>query len=1351
MYITDPSGDPLSGGCVDLYDKTATNVLLTQCSGVDGEYNILIDIPTSGNTFRVLARDFPGYVNTWLGYFTTPLHSMYVTVHAGEQTSRTLHLDGTLTDGVIEVHVYKADGVTPATDGCVLIKQWGVDHTNTQKCNKSNGTYRFTGLRDSVYGIQSLGFADTVDVWYPAGAYYESGENALIIEGGATLSVDFNLISSLSIFGRVVDGGGQPLSGGDVELWTYVKDHQRWYWSPISTSTTGSDGKFSLDGSLCEAPDGASWLAEVCRVRFVGFGSATYAWYPNSSTWDGSTLIKPDSSPGYQDLGDVVIEDLGGDLYGQLAAPSTWGDASVCVGILEPNFDQAIEEQCGVQGSAFSFANIPAGDYQLCLYAQPVDGHTKCSGEYKPGIMYGGNVAYDFAVVAGSSTEVTLDFHQTITSSPTSSGSWPVTGGCMDVYDGAFGGELLGTDCTPEDGLFSVTLDTDVSDFDVSFRDFDFHLDSFYSGKQTKNSANRVDVPHGGTVNLVVELPALALVTGDITWPEASSATEACVMAYTLDSSGDIDFSVAAIETCIPSGETSYEFYATSGDYLLRFETDDEGVSREWFDGAPSIDDAVTVSLDEGETYVADAELVEAGQIAGDVTLSTSDPASDVCVYVHETDGDFVTVGCVDDLGHYTVGSLRPGDYLVEFRSAASGANEWYDDTAELGADTVTVAAGAATTVNAELDAREYLYGTVQLPSDATMNGYVYAFDASTDEYLTSVKPNGDGTFRLYTGAVEVYVLFDDFDGAAAEWYDDQLLPGKSEAVSGSLAGVSLGTISLSRGATIVGKYFSASGWGSGTCADVYTTNKKWVTTECGSYGEFSMDNLRPGTYKIFFYDDAGHGTMYRPAPKVGPYVTWSQSPTITVGAGDTVWLQQYLPQIYGFNSDEGATYVPGQWDEVHVESNNSFTGRGVVQFKKPGGSWSKVATVDVVDGFATLAVKPKSKGVYRVKLNGVTSETFAVSPITPDVFVTPPAVFEGVVGESIDVDVTIDALDHTITGDAQVQIKKPGRSWRTQAGNFPITDGEGTVSIAVSGGAQYRVVYGGGHSDPFAPTLVDVSSVDVSVPSSYVAGVPFDVDVTLEEPGNGTAKLEQRIDGGEWKTVKHGVKIVDGAGSRTITLNGGDTVEYRASYYGSDLSDVVSLTRDEITFDAAGGGDFFKGGAYDVDFTVTSDETFAGDVDLWVKKGSKKWTKAGKVTFVDGAGTATVKPSAKTTLYQLRAGPDRSAVVTFTKVNPTITLAFGDGDDGTHVVGDSFDLNVAIAGPDASTVPLYTGNVVLKIRKPGKSWKKVSGGVNIVDGVGTITLNQLKGKRDYQVVFGGKKSHIVRATGTSA
>ena len=398
----------------------------------------------------------------------------------------------------------------------------------------------------------------------------------------------------------------------------------------------------------------------------------------------------------------------------------------------------------------------------------------------------------------------------------------------------------------------------------------------------------------------------------------------------------------------------------------------------------------------------------------------------------------------------------------------------------------------------------------------------------------------------------------------------------------------------------------------------------------------------------------------------------------------------------------------------VFVDEDDNF------QYWRGSDSWRQAAIVTVVAG---------------------SSAWLQTGPVTIDM----PTDFVSGEATGVVIDTGNDAV-----GSAKMQQKKPGGSWTTVSGAVKVVDGLGAKTVTPTKGIQYRVVFGGVTSNVVAPTLVNVSSVELTVPSSYVAGVPFDVDVALDEPGNGTAKLQQRIDGGAWKTVKHGVKIVDGAGSRTITLNGGDTVEYRASYYGSDLSDVVSLTRDEITFDAAGGGDFFKGGAYDVDFTVTSDETFAGDVDLWVKKGSKKWTKAGKVTFVDGAGTATVKPSAKTTLYQLRAGPDRSAVVTFTKVNPTITLAFGDGDDGTHVVGDSFDLNVAIAGPDASTVPLYTGNVVLKIRKPGKSWKKVSGGVNIVDGVGTITLNQLKGKRDYQVVFGGKKSHIVRATGTA-
>jgi hypothetical protein len=338
--------------------------------------------------------------------------------------------------------------------------------------------------------------------------------------------------------------------------------------------------------------------------------------------------------------------------------------------------------------------------------------------------------------------------------------------------------------------------------------------------------------------------------------------------------------------------------------------------------------------------------------------------------------------------------------------------------------------------------------------------------------------------------------------------------------------------------------------------------------------------------------------------------------------------------------------------------------------------------------------------------------------------------------------------LGADIDGTVKLESKKPGGSWKTVSGGMPMTGGVAVRDVTPTTGIIYRATFGFRSDTRTGWTQVPVSVVQVDPQSYYFSGQPFDVAVVLAEPGNGTAKLQQRVNGGSWSRVKGGVKIVDGSGSRTLTRKAGDTVEYRATF-GGVTSDPEAVTRVVPTWTNTGGGDFYKGASYDIKFEANT-SVLDGEGKLYVKKGSKSWKKVRNVDIVSGVVTTTVKPTAKTTRYQLRSGKDKSGPIEFTRVKPGLLLELDDPSYATQVIGDTFDLYATVSAPDGATVDAYTGQVTLKVRKPGGTWKKVSGGITVTDDTGSVTLTAVKGKRQYQLVFGGSKSSIVVVTGVT-
>jgi hypothetical protein len=184
-------------------------------------------------------------------------------------------------------------------------------------------------------------------------------------------------------------------------------------------------------------------------------------------------------------------------------------------------------------------------------------------------------------------------------------------------------------------------------------------------------------------------------------------------------------------------------------------------------------------------------------------------------LYIRTADGmtaasDFVMGGRIEA----TI--PESGDFRLEFQPSSGNRlqTEFYLDKATLAE--ATPVAGAAGTVQLSpwtIDYRPFVKGVVTDAAGVPIeDAYVQVSDAATNSYEGAVWTEDDGTFHLPTFGpepVKVRVEADDF---ATEWYNDQPSFATANAVSPTSAGADLGTIALTKGASISGVVTSDAG-----------------------------------------------------------------------------------------------------------------------------------------------------------------------------------------------------------------------------------------------------------------------------------------------------------------------------------------------------------------------------------------------------------------------------------------------------------------------------------------------------------------------------------------------------------
>ncbi len=293
-----------------------------------------------------------------------------------------------------------------------------------------------------------------------------------------------------------------------------------------------------------------------------------------------------------------------------------------------------------------------------------------------------------------------------------------------------------------------------------------------------------------------------------------------------------------------------------------------------WLPSAPNSAQASLISVPAGVVTTANTTALQhSGVITGTVTTKAGKPATQVCVELADArTRQFVATnfegGFTNKSGHYRLGDLTPGRYLVQFvdcREEPQLAEQWFGHSAAVSvAKPVIVKPGATTSgINAALTPGGIVSGQVRTSAGAPAPGTCVEALTFADETAAETVANKAGDYALTGLATGRYaVAFGPCDPRKGA--DGRVtLPSVGVKAGRTLKGLNA---KLTVGGAISGVVSIAGQSASltGTCVlAVPATSSGNLNAEfdaeevqgTGKGGHFTISGLAPGTYQVIFND----------------------------------------------------------------------------------------------------------------------------------------------------------------------------------------------------------------------------------------------------------------------------------------------------------------------------------------------------------------------------------------------------------------------------------------------------------------------------------------------------------------
>jgi protocatechuate 3,4-dioxygenase beta subunit len=704
------------------------------------------------------------------------------------------------------------------------------------------GRYDVTFLADGEQGCPNRG--NWLEQWYPGVDSAGPNRETVAVPVRAskvTRGINAQLRHGAEITGTIRSTSGKPLSRICVATLNLSGDNLT-----MAEYTTGKDGRYTLGGLY---PGKYLALFLDCNPK------SNYAFqvWRNKSLFS-PTPIKVAARQIVTGIDPVLLP--GATVTGTIRAGGARGKpvSGVCVSIIGGNgfFSGA---RTGKPGR-FAIKGFGTGQYHL-------DFDPTCNGsKISPLLDRGSSVK-----VTGGHTRrlgnVPLRIGARLTGVVTDASGHRLPGVCVAVKDPNDDTAIERT-VTGSNGTYSI-IGIAPGKFPVRFTGCataQSVLPQYYNDEPTEASANPVTFRIAKTTaGIDATMHPAGTLTGLVTDNSGRPLPHVCVGIVSLGASGITNSGFGSAITK-PNGRYLMR-NLIPGPYQVSVGCDGKQFAGRWFNNEQDSALGGFLSIPGGLITTLNGKVGPPGAIAGNITDQAGQPVNNCVFLADPKTKSFIKRSSPlipAKHGHYLIGGLTPGRYLVQFGSCAEQTVRWYHNVPDLAhARPVTVRAGKTTTgINEVMTAGGSISGTITGPSgQPARNICVRASNPASLAYQQA-RTNKLGRYTVHSLVRGRYSLYFAPCSGTGPNLGAATRPGLV-TVTGThtRAGVNL---ALKAGGTITGRLLGGPAGqtplaGNCVAAIPIAPNGSLQSTRTRADGSYTLPDLAPGKYQVYFDD----------------------------------------------------------------------------------------------------------------------------------------------------------------------------------------------------------------------------------------------------------------------------------------------------------------------------------------------------------------------------------------------------------------------------------------------------------------------------------------------------------------